>query len=160
MTLQFQTLTTLATALRGIGRGSEADALDARAQAVLRDFQRLLLPDGVLAGYVQFATDGSIRYLLHPRDATTGIRYSSLGMIHAILEDLLTPSQAREHLQLIRARLSTTDGVRLFDRPMAYHGGPQRLFQRAETATYFGREIGLMYTHAPPALCAGAGSHG
>jgi len=31
---------------------------------------------------------------------------------------------------------------------MAYHGGRQRLFQRAETATYFGREIGLMYTHA------------
>jgi cellobiose phosphorylase len=31
---------------------------------------------------------------------------------------------------------------------MPYHGGPQRIFQRAETATYFGREIGLMYTHA------------
>ena len=38
--------------------------------------------------------------------------------------------------------------MRLFDRPMAYHGGRQRLFQRAETATFFGREIGLMYTHA------------
>ena len=38
--------------------------------------------------------------------------------------------------------------LRLFDRPMAYHGGPQRLFQRAESATFFGREIGLMYTHA------------
>jgi cellobiose phosphorylase len=31
---------------------------------------------------------------------------------------------------------------------MPYHGGLQRLFQRAETATYFGREIGLMYMHA------------
>jgi cellobiose phosphorylase len=31
---------------------------------------------------------------------------------------------------------------------MHYHGGPQRLFQRAESATFFGREIGLMYTHA------------
>jgi cellobiose phosphorylase len=31
---------------------------------------------------------------------------------------------------------------------MPYHGGPQRLFQRAESATYFGREIGLMYMHA------------
>jgi cellobiose phosphorylase len=38
--------------------------------------------------------------------------------------------------------------VRLFDRPMPYHGGLQRLFQRAETATFFGREIGLMYMHA------------
>ncbi len=44
--------------------------------------------------------------------------------------------------------MSASDGVRLFDRPMAYHGGRQRLFQRAETATFFGREIGLMYTHA------------
>jgi 1,2-beta-oligoglucan phosphorylase len=122
--------------------------LDEQAQAVQRDFQQRLLPDGVLAGYVQFADDGSIRYLLHPRDDATGIRYSSLGMIHAILEDLLTPAQAREHLRLIQTYLSAPDGVRLFDRPMAYHGGRQRLFQRAETATYFGREIGLMYTHA------------
>jgi cellobiose phosphorylase len=148
VTLQFQTLKTLAMALRAIGRGSEAAALDEQAQAVQRDFQRLLLPDGVLAGYVQFADDGSIHYLLHPRDASTGIRYSSLGMIHAILEDLLTPDQAREHLRLIRTYLSAPDGVRLFDRPMSYHGGRQRLFQRAETATFFGREIGLLYTHA------------
>jgi 1,2-beta-oligoglucan phosphorylase len=148
VTLQFQTLNTLATALRASGRATEVAALDEQAQAVQRDFQRLLLPDGVLAGYAQFAQDGGIRYLLHPRDDTTGIRYSSLGMIHAILEDLLTPTQAREHLRLIRTQLSAPDGVRLFDRPMAYHGGRQRLFQRAETATFFGREIGLMYTHA------------
>ena len=38
--------------------------------------------------------------------------------------------------------------MRLFDRPMPYHGGPQRFFQRAESATFFGREIGLMYMHA------------
>jgi cellobiose phosphorylase len=31
---------------------------------------------------------------------------------------------------------------------MDYHGGIQRVFQRAETATFFGREIGLMYMHA------------
>ena len=38
--------------------------------------------------------------------------------------------------------------MRLFDRPLPYHGGPQRFFQRAESATFFGREIGLMYMHA------------
>jgi CRISPR-associated protein Csx3 len=69
-------------------------------------------------------------------------------MIHAIIEDLLSPPQAREHLRLMEAHLHGPDGLRLFDRPMAYHGGPQRLFQRAESATFFGREIGLMYTHA------------
>jgi CRISPR-associated protein Csx3 len=49
---------------------------------------------------------------------------------------------------LIDEHLKASDGVRLFDRPMPYRGGPQRIFQRAESATFFGREIGLMYMHA------------
>jgi CRISPR-associated protein Csx3 len=102
----------------------------------------------VLTGYALFEDGGGVRHLLHPSDSTTGVRYSSLAMIHAILEDMLTPAQTREHLHLIDAHLTASDGVRLFDRPMPYHGGPQRLFQRAESATFFGREIGLMYTHA------------
>jgi cellobiose phosphorylase len=69
-------------------------------------------------------------------------------MIHAILEDMLTPAQIRAHLELIHRQLAGPDGVRLFDLPMPYHGGPQRIFQRAESATFFGREIGLMYMHA------------
>ena len=147
VTLHFQMLRALADALRKIGRTDEASDLDVAAQKVHQDFQRLLVVDGVLAGYAVFE-DGKIRYLLHPNDKTTGLRYSSLAMIHAILEDMLTPAQIREHLKLIDAHLSGPDGVRLFDQPMAYHGGPQRLFQRAESATFFGREIGLMYTHA------------
>jgi cellobiose phosphorylase len=54
----------------------------------------------------------------------------------------------RHHLRLIDEHLSGPDGARLFDRPLPYHGGLQRHFQRAESATYFGREIGLMYMHA------------
>jgi CRISPR-associated protein Csx3 len=148
VTLHFQMLKTLARALRPIGRTNEASRLEQSADAVLKDFQRLLLVDGVLTGYAHFEDGGNVRYLLHPRDTTTGVRYSALGMIHAILEDLLTPEQARAHLAIIETHLSAPDGVRLFDRPMLYHGGTQRLFQRAETATYFGREIGLMYMHA------------
>jgi cellobiose phosphorylase len=148
VTLHFQMLKTLARALRPIGRTNEASRLEQSADAVLKDFQRLLLVDGVLTGYAHFEDGGNVRYLLHPRDTTTGVRYSALGMIHAILEDLLTPEQARAHLPIIETHLSAPDGVRLFDRPMLYHGGTQRLFQRAETATYFGREIGLMYMHA------------
>jgi cellobiose phosphorylase len=34
------------------------------------------------------------------------------------------------------------------DKPIAYHGGPERIFQRAESAAFFGREIGLMYVHS------------
>jgi 1,2-beta-oligoglucan phosphorylase len=147
VTLHFQALTTLAQALRSAGRGAQAEPLERQAEAVRADFQRLLLPDGVLTGYAVFEGAG-IRYLLHPRDATTGVRYSSLAMIHAILEDMLTPEQTRAHLELIGRELTGPDGVRLFDRPLPYHGGPQRIFQRAESATFFGREIGLMYMHA------------
>jgi len=152
VTLHHQMLVTLAQALRLAGRKKDAARLDAQAETVRSDFQRLLLVDGVLTGYALFdGTDPGeqrISYLLHPRDATTGVRYSVLAMIHAILEGMLSPAQVKEHLALIEAHLSGPDGVRLFDRPMAYHGGPQRQFQRAESATFFGREIGLMYMHA------------
>jgi cellobiose phosphorylase len=148
VTLHFQMLNALAGALQSIGRIREAAPLERAAGAVRRDFQRLLVIDGVLTGYALFEDAGNVRYLLHPRDDTTGVHYSALAMIHAILEDLLTPEQVRQHLHLIDAHLSAPDGVRLFDRPMRYHGGLQRFFQRAESATFFGREIGLMYMHA------------
>ena len=148
VTLHVQTLSALARALRSIGRTDDALPLEAWAEEVRRDFQRLLVRDGVVAGYALFEEAGRVRHLLHPSDATTGVRYSSLAMIHAILEDMLAPEQVSEHLRLIDSHLSGPDGVRLFDRPLPYHGGAQHLFQRAETATFFGREIGLMYTHA------------
>lgn len=149
VTLQVQALRALAAALRHVGRDApRAAQLAAEAHAVEADFQRLLIADGVLTGYAIFEKEAGTRFLLHPRDQLTGVQYSALGMIHAILEDLFTPAQAREHLRLLEQRLSGPDGVRLFDRPLPYHGGPQRIFQRAESATFFGREIGLMYTHA------------
>ncbi|NQT85187.1 hypothetical protein HQ560_00385 [bacterium] len=48
----------------------------------------------------------------------------------------------------IQEHLAYPDGFRLMDRPPVYRGGAQRFFRRAETASYFGREIGLMYVHA------------
>jgi cellobiose phosphorylase len=148
VTLHHQMLTTLSHALRSVGRDHEAARFESWAANVKRDFQHVLLVDGVLTGYALFESEGKVNYLLHPRDNITGVRYSSLAMIHAILEDMLTPEQVRDHLRLIDLHLSGPDGVRLFDRPMNYHGGPMRFFQRAESATFFGREIGLMYMHA------------
>ncbi|HWK50057.1 MAG TPA: hypothetical protein VNR40_09220, partial [Steroidobacter sp.] len=148
VTLHHQVLTTLAHALRSIGREQEAARFETWAENVKRDFQQVLLIDGVLTGYALFEEEGKVSYLLHPRDGITGVKYSSLAMIHAILEDLFDSEQLQQHLRLIDLRLSGPDGVRLFDRPMNYHGGPQRFFQRAESATFFGREIGLMYMHA------------
>ncbi|MGD0950201.1 MAG: hypothetical protein ABSA52_22600 [Candidatus Binatia bacterium] len=148
VTLHHQTLTTLAEALRSIGRPESAETLEASAQCVKEDFHRVLIADGTIAGYAYFQDDGRIEYLLHPRDRATGITYSLLPMIHAIISDLLMPVQAAAHVGCIKEHLLGVDGARLFDRPFQYHGGPQRYFQRAESSTFFGREIGIMYTHA------------
>ncbi len=148
VTLQCQTLRTLAAALRHLGRDEHAPALETMAAQVQDEFQRLLVADGVVAGFTYFRPDGSVERLLHPSDRSTGIHYRLLPMIHAILADLFTAEQARAHVALIRQHLLAPDGARLFDRPPAYAGGPQRHFQRAESSTFFGREIGIMYTHA------------
>src|ERR1700759_3743232 len=75
VTLHHQTLVSLADALRGAGRTQEADRLDESAAEVRRDFQKLLVVDGVLTGYALFDGGSSPRYLLHPTDQTTGVHY-------------------------------------------------------------------------------------
>jgi cellobiose phosphorylase len=141
-------LTTLGAALRRLGRAGPAARLEALARPVRDDFRRLLLPDGILAGFGYVHDAARLDYWVHPRDGQTGMRYSVLAMIHAILNDLLTPAEAGAHVAVIGEHLMGVDGVRLFDRPSEYHGGRMRRFQRAETSTFFGREIGLMYMHA------------
>jgi cellobiose phosphorylase len=148
VTLQYQTLTALAAALRRVGRTGPCAALDESASGVREDFQRLLVGDGVLPGFAYFNPDGTMERWLHPSDESTGIHYRLLPMIHAILTDLLSPAQARAHVALIRDHLLGPDGARLFDRPPRYRGGLQQRFQRAESSSFFGREIGIMYTHA------------
>ena len=148
VTLHYQTLTTLCTALRRLGHSERASGFEAMAAQVLKEFQHRLIVDGVIAGFAYFHDDGRIDYLLHPRDRITGVSYSLLPMIHAIINGLLTREQAKKHLDLIRAHLNGPDGARLFDKPMEHRGGPKKHFQRAETASFFGRENGLMYTHA------------
>jgi cellobiose phosphorylase len=148
VTLHHQTLTTLSSALRRLGHDERAAQMESMAAEVLADFKRLLLVDDVLAGFAYFHGDGRIDYLLHPRDRDTGISYSLLAMIHAITNGMLTPEQAKNHFRLIETHLLGPEGARLFDRPLEYRGGLQRYFQRAESSSFFGREIGLMYTHA------------
>ncbi|WP_326543751.1 GH36-type glycosyl hydrolase domain-containing protein [Pseudorhodoferax sp.] len=160
VTLHYQMLTTLGQALQACGRASDAAALLAEATAVLSDFRRHLMPAGVLAGYALFDQQRDPRYLLHPQDTQTGAHYSLLPMIHGILNEMLEPDQAAQHLALIRSHLLGPDGARLFDRPLAYRGGPQTLFQRAETSSFFGREIGLMYTHAHLRYAEALAHHG
>jgi 1,2-beta-oligoglucan phosphorylase len=148
VTLHYQTLEALATALHRFGRSDRAKEFEAMAADVRKEFQRYLLVDDILTGFAYFHDDGRIDYLLHPRDGSTGLSYSLLPMIHAIINELLTPQQAKKQLELIQEHLHGPDGAHLFDRPMEYRGGLQKYFQRAESASFFGREIGLMYTHA------------
>jgi cellobiose phosphorylase len=105
--------------------------------------------DGVLAGYAVFTPEGTVaELLLHPSDTRTGLTYSLLPMKRALIAGLFAGEAVPRHLGIIRDHLMFPDGARLMDRPVAYHGGVEQLFRRAESAAYFGREIGLMYTHA------------
>ena len=153
VTLNYQTYIALAAAFKHLGNPDRAAEFEEMAARILEEFQRVLIVDDVLAGLVYFHEGGKTDHLLHPRDGTTGLSYSLLPMIHAIINDMFSPQQAAAHLAIIRQHLLGPDGARLFDRPMAYQGGLQTNFQRAESATYFGREIGIMYMHAHLRYC-------
>ena len=146
--LLYEQLCRYAEVLRRAGR-SDGAALQRLAASMRQDFDRFLIRAGTVAGYGVFSPEADLPELLfHPDDRQTGVAYSLLPMTQALVSGLFTPQQAQHHLGLIREHLVFSDGVRLMDRPIAYHGGLQRIFQRAESAAFFGREIGLMYTHA------------
>jgi CRISPR-associated protein Csx3 len=75
------------------------------------------------------------------------VKYSLLPMNRGVISGVFDKQQAERHLAIIAEYLTGPDGARLMDRPLRYRGGPQTIFQRAESSTYFGREIGLMYVH-------------
>ena len=147
--LLYQQIKRYAEVLRRARRGEEALPLDILAEEMRRDFNRHLIADGTVAGYAIFEP-GHDRpeLLLHPSDRRTGLSYSLLPMKRSILSGLFTKEQTQHHLDIIRRHLLFPDGARLMDRPVTYRGGPERIFRRAESAANFGREIGLMYTHA------------
>jgi cellobiose phosphorylase len=70
-----------------------------------------------------------------------------------MLGGLFTPEQRHSHMKLIDENLLFPDGVRLMEKPARYSGGPETLFRRAESSSFFGREIGLMYVHAHLRYC-------
>lgn len=150
--LQTQSLRTLAEGLHAVGTPGDTAELLADADELAERTHDALLEqldaDPVLPGYLLHHEDGSFEPLVHPSDERTGLHYGVLPWIHAIGAELMTPEQARHHLDLIEEHLLGPDGARLFDRPVSYVGGPMTVFQRAEASTFWGREIGLMYVHA------------
>lgn len=147
--LLYQQLNRYAEVLTRAARDAEAGDLRTLADAMRADFNRHLIRDDTVAGYALFdAEGGEPDLLLHPSDSRTGLKYSLLPMTRGIIGGILTDAQARHHLGLIREHLLFPDGARLMEQPVAYHGGIERVFRRAESAAFFGREIGLMYVHA------------
>jgi cellobiose phosphorylase len=129
------------------GEVAKAKMLEEICGRIKANFNKFLIKNGVVAGYGLVENDGSIGVLLHPDDKITGIHYSLLPMERGILSGIFTKEQADFHQVLIESYLKGPDGARLMDHPLKYKGGVQEIFQRAESSTFFGREIGLMYVH-------------
>jgi 1,2-beta-oligoglucan phosphorylase len=148
--LLYEQLRRYAAILRDAKRAPKrAKELDALAATIRKEFNAFLIRDGVVAGYGVFRLEGGEpQLLLHPSDRETGLEFSLLPMTQSMIGGLFTQAQARRHLSLIRKHLLFSDGARLMDKPIVYHGGPETMFRRAESAAFFGREIGLMYTHS------------
>jgi CRISPR-associated protein Csx3 len=169
-TLQVHALRTLSRSLRTVvsrhGAQGAAEAIryadesERVAGETAEAIHALLMRDGLLAGYGLFGEDGSVELLVHPSDRRTGLSYGALQIIHAISGDLLSPNVTHDHLDALQNHLLGPDGARLFDRPARYHGGPMEVFKRAEASTFFGREIGLMYTHAHLRYAEALARHG
>ncbi len=130
-----------------IGEYEKANKLENICEQIKSDFNKYLVRDGIVAGYGLMRKAGEIDVLLHPTDTITGINYSLLPMNRGIISGIFSEEQASFHLKVINTNLKGPDGARLMDKPMRYKGGIQDIFQRAESSTYFGREIGLMYIH-------------
>lgn len=117
------------------------------AEEIKKDYHRYIIKNGVTSGFIHFNGE-NIKYLLHPEDETTGLKYRLLPMTRSCISEMFDPREADTHYELIREHLYHPDGVRLMNRTCTYHGGINTYFKRAETAANFGREIGLQYVHA------------
>ncbi|MGV8978891.1 MAG: GH36-type glycosyl hydrolase domain-containing protein [Cellulomonas sp.] len=145
--LLYQATRTLEGLLRGTAHDDLAAELGAEADTIRAEFTDRFVIDGVLAGYVVFAPEGSWP-VIHPSDDRTGLHYRLIPMTRSIIAGLFTPEEALRHEALVEQHLHFPDGVRLMDRPAPFHDGTTRFFRRGEQAANFGREVGLMYTHA------------
>jgi cellobiose phosphorylase len=147
VTLHHQTLETLATALRARARrarrrargGAAADPRRLPAPARRRRRRDRLAH----FGRRRRSSTGCTRAIASAASATACCRWSTRSS-----RTCSRPSRRAHHVEVIRrhllaptARACSTDRCRTA-------AGIQRHFQRAETGTFFGREIGLMYTHA------------
>ncbi|KKO54676.1 GH36-type glycosyl hydrolase domain-containing protein [Paenibacillus sp. DMB20] len=145
--LTYQTVSQLSSALQSFDQGL-SDELVKMASGIKQDFERYMLNNDVIPGFLYLEDPEQAKLMLHPQDQETGIQYRLLPMTRSMIAELLDPEQARAHYELIHNKLLFPDGVRLMNRPASYEGGVSTHFKRAEQAANFGREVGLQYVHA------------
>jgi cellobiose phosphorylase len=150
--LAYQGLTALSKVWKNAGYTADAEELSGFLKRMFDDYQKHIIEDGVAAGFVLFAGDETT-HMLHPSDKEIGIHCRLLPINRSIISELFTPAEKDFHLELAEKYLKFPDGMRLMDRPPEYAGGKSVHFQRAETASHFGREIGLQYVHAHIRYC-------
>lgn len=129
----------------------EAKEFTALTKKIRKDYNKYILKDNIPAGFIYF-TD-PIQYILHPLDTSTNIKYRLLPFNQGILGGIFSKKQALSYINIIDKHLKHPDGVRLMSSPVEYKGGQKTFFMRAETASNFGREIGLQYVHAHLRYC-------
>jgi len=144
--LTYQVFNSLAKSIDGFNN-EFANEIKALAEGIREDYKKYLLKDGVAAGFLLFAEEG-LKYMLHPEDNETGIKYRLLPMIRGIISEMFTKEEAEKHFGLIKEHLYHPDGVRLMDTTVKYLGGENKNFMRAETSASFSREVSLHYVHA------------
>jgi 1,2-beta-oligoglucan phosphorylase len=145
--MNYQAFDQLADVIQHTTNKGQALRLREWCNKIKSDFNKYLVKDGIVAGYGLLNERGEIEVLLHPSDKLTGVSYSILPMNRGIISGIFSEDQAKNHQKLIEEQLKGPDGARLMDNPLKYSGGIQKIFQRAESSTFFGREIGLMYVH-------------
>lgn len=146
--LNYQAFSNFQLVYELLGETVKANRLKNICTQIKADFNKHLIKDNIVAGHGLLENDNSISLLLHPSDTKTNIQYRLLPMIRGIISGIFTKEQAEFHQNLIEKHLKGPDGARLMNRPPKYNGGIQTIFQRAESSSFFGREIGIMYMHA------------
>ncbi len=109
-------------------------------------YNKYLMIDNVPAGFAYFGETEEL--MLHPLDQKTGIKYRLLPFNRGFISEEFSKKNINNYLEIIDQNLLHPDGVRLMNTTVHYQGGTPKIFMRAETATNFGREIGLQYVHA------------
>lgn len=111
-----------------------------------KDYYKYIYYQKAPAGFVIF--NEKINLLFHPKEEKIGIKYRLIAYNQAITSNLISKNDLEKINQVIEENLKFPDGYHLMEKPVLYQEGRKTYFQRAETATNFGREIGIMYVHA------------